>query len=517
MPSTSWADIVRAGPLQFAPPLPPLDTSLAWPIKLDGSRGPNPGPQTRFLESKAYEILYGGAAGGGKTDALLIRPLRQMHHPKCSALFLRDTFPELQQAMDRAHERFPQYGAVWNQQEKRWEFPSGGRFEFGYCNSYKDVLQYQGDDFTDISWDELGKIPEQRIWTWLHTRLRTTAPDLELSACGSANPGGAGEAWLNKRFITKCLPDGTPIDFIHEETGINLTRAFFAAKLADNPALNTDGRYRATLSQQGETVRRQLLDGDWTVGSGLALSELNEPVHLVPAFTAPPSWYHWGAFDWGFRHPFSFGHFAADPEGNVVLVQSIKGRGLLPHEIAERILETFPVAQLRKIAAGRDCWNEQRARGENTPTIAEQFLAEGVRLTPANVSRVTGLNNLRRYLTYDHADPLRGPPRFTIMDTPANRVVYETLEGMVVDPDNPEDALKRDADDHGEGGDDDYDQVRYGLAARPLVGKAPPVKDEFSAFSPEALEAELKRTHTMAGRRAAAKKIRKLTPDNFGL
>ena len=84
------------------------------------------GPQARFLASPAFEVLYGGEAGGGKTDAIVAGPLRQTGHPLYRAIIFRRTFPELQELMDRAGLLYPQLGATWNDRDKRWTFPSGG-------------------------------------------------------------------------------------------------------------------------------------------------------------------------------------------------------------------------------------------------------------------------------------------------------------------------------------------------------------------------------------------------------
>ena len=91
---------------------------------------PHNGPQTAFLASDAYEALYGGAAGGGKSDALLFGGLRQIGHPQYKALILRRTFPELTELMDRAHFVFRQIGGTWNEQKKRYTFPSGAIYQF---------------------------------------------------------------------------------------------------------------------------------------------------------------------------------------------------------------------------------------------------------------------------------------------------------------------------------------------------------------------------------------------------
>ncbi len=505
MASSSWADLLKAGPASLQPVVP-LDVSKIWT--------PHTGPQTQFLQSTAYETLYGGAAGGGKTDALLYGALDQAHLPGYRVLFLRRTYPELREVMDRALGVFRRLGATWNEQQKRWTFPSGATYEFGYCESYADVMRYQGQEYTVICYDELGQCAEERIWTYLMSRNRAVDPRLTKRMRASANPGGPGHVWLKRRFVDACPVSGVPwpVDGA-------LTRSFIPARLADNPTLDqNDPTYRSRLAQLPEITRRQLLDGDWSAGAGLALSELNRSVHLVQPFQVPDGYYQWGSFDWGFNHPFVSGWFASDPDGNVYLIDSIQGRRLLPHEIAERILEAFPISLFRKFHAGHDCWNEQKARGENTPSIADQFLKEGIRLQRANISRVTGLNNFRAYLTYDKLDLEHRPPRFHIMDTAANRRVFDCLEGMVTDPDRPEDALKVDADDYGVGGDDPYDMVRYGLAARPLLGRLVDDGPEFTASSPEALKAELYRTRTVKGRAEEGKKLRRHSnSDDWGL
>lgn len=493
--ATAVAEAARAR-LEVAKP---VDVARIWT--------PHPGPQTAFVNSTAYEVLYGGAAGGGKTDALLYGPLDQIHIPSCRVLFLRRTFRELREVMDRALAKFRLLGGVWRESEKRWTFPSGATYEFGYCESYPDVFQYQGQEYTEICYDELGQCPEERVWTYLISRNRSTNPRLHHRMRASANPGGPGHVWLRRRFV-----DHPEVVHGQSERNDSPDRAFIPARLSDNPTLDLgDPLYRQRLEMLPEVTRRQLLDGDWSAGEGMALSELNREVHLVKAFDPPAYWYHWGAFDWGFNHPFVAGWFAADTDGNVHLVESVGGRRLLPREIAGRIMERMPTRQLRKFVAGHDCWNEVKARGENTPSIADQFREEGILLQRANISRASGLNNMRHYLTHG---PNR-PPRFRIMDTPNNRRVFETLESMVVDPDDPEDALKVDADEYGQGGDDAYDMTRYGLAARPLIAKMPD-GPEPSAFDPEVLKAEVERVYRpLVERRKQRQKLTKFGKGSF--
>ncbi len=451
---------------------------------------PHPGPQTRFLASSAYEVLFGGAAGGGKSDCLLIGSLRQVHHPQYRGLILRRTFPELRELMDRALGLFRQLGARWHEQQKRWTFPSGATVEFGYCEAYADVMRYQGQQYTYIAWDELGQCPEERMWTYLMSRNRTASEGLHLQMRASANPGGPGHAWLRRRFVVPC---GTEGETIYRDPDTSLTRAYVPARVSDNPTLMlADPGYVRRLQALPETTRRQLLDGDWSAGTGMALEELDPARHMVDAFDPPPHWTRFAALDWGFSHPWAFAWGVADEDGNAYVCDTITGRRMLPWEIAERIASRTPDAARQRVEAGHDCWADIKARGENTPTIAEQMRELGVYLTRANISRKAGLNNLRNWIKWRGCGPEGGDrvPALRWMDTPGNRRALEQLQSVVVDPDDPEDALKVDADpDSGEGGDDIYDCTRYLMASRPWAATALPPKP-VDPWDPAVLRAE---------------------------
>jgi hypothetical protein len=447
---------------------------------------PHAGPQTTFLKSAAYEVLYGGQAGGGKSDALLYGGLRQIDHPAYKALILRRTFPELRELIDRSLMVFPQAGGVWNQVDHRWTFPSGATYQFGYCGTYQEVMQYQGQQYTWVGFDELGQLAEERIWLYLMSRNRASAPGLVRMMRASANPGGPGHAWIKRRFIARCPSDGTPVEVIPDNALIGiegapmLTRAFVKATLRDNPALmSSDPDYEARLRMLPELEFRWLALGDWDAGAGLGLQELQRDKHLCTLDLVPSHWTIFAAFDWGYEHPFSYGIFACDDQGFVYLLDAVSGRHLQPPDIALRILDRLQalgigVVRIRYTAAGHDCWADFKSRGERTPTIAEEFSRLGLPLRRANISRIAGVQNMRRYLRWKERDSLLGAeheiqPKFRICDTFTNRRVFECLETRISDPDDPEDILKTDADHRGEGGDDAYDMVRYGLASRPLI------------------------------------------------
>lgn len=245
-----------------------------------------------------------------------------------------------------------------------------------------------------------------------------------------------------------------------------------------------------------QEVYAELLRG----GVGMALPDLDEEAHMVPAFKVPRHWEQFGAFDWGYHHPYVFGHFAADEDGTVYLVDCVTGRKELPRQIADRINAEVPVRSLRYIVAGHDVDQKHRARGETGPTIREQFHEQGISLTLANIARVDGLNNFRRYVDWKGTNPdgSDGIPRFRVMDTPNNRKAFRCLQQMQVDPKNPEDALKVDADHNGEGGDDFYDMCRYALMSRPYKAKAE--ERDVDAFDPAVLAVEVEQTLKLGNR-----------------
>jgi hypothetical protein len=144
------------------------------------------------------------------------------------------------------------------------------------------------------------------------------------------------------------------------------------------------------------------------------------------------------------------------------------------------------------VVAGRDCWNK-RSLDEDTPTTAERFLDAGIILSEANTDRIMGLRNFREFLAWKGVGPNGedDDPRFVWIDTPGNRRAVAAIQAIVTNPDNPEDALKVDADSQtGAGGDDDYDQVRYALASRPLAPRSPWRDEPLNCWARDVLEHE---------------------------
>ncbi len=464
-------------------------------------------PQTDFCRSTETEVLYGGAKGCAKSDAILFAALSQIHLDRYKALILRQTFPEVQELIDRSQRSFPEMAnpPKWAGDLKRWTFPGGGLLQFGYCKTKDEVQRYHGQEWAYIGFDEVGDVPDERVWVMLMAENRCPNPEVIRMMRGTANPGKPGHPWIKRRFIDKCGKQGEKIyRFKYEMPGglvATMSRRFIPARVTDNPIYANDAVYMANLFSLPEMIRRQLLYGDWDAGFGMALDELSEDVHLVQNFEIPGNWTQFGAFDWGFAHPWSFGHYAINEDGVIFKINTYTGRLMSDRLIGEQIKNYVDVNQLDYIVAGHDCWAHHGARRDDTtPSTHERFAEQGIYLTRASVARYAGLRNFREQVAYKGrlSGGEDGEPNFYMLDTPGNMKCFESLQNMIVNPDDPEDALKTNADPiTGEGGDDSYDETRYALASRPTRPKSTWADQQVRAFSRETLlfEMEQSRRH----------------------
>ena len=256
----------------------------------------NEGPQTDFLAAPERDVLYGGAAGGGKSYAMLIDPLRFAHRAAHRALILRRSMPELRELIDKSRELYPKAfpGCKYKEVEKLWNFPSGAKVEFGFLERDADVYRYQGQAYSWIGFDEITHLPTEFGWNYLASRLRTTDPDITPYMRCTANPGGVGATWVKKRYVDPYPPNES---FTGED---NLTRKFIPARLDDNPYLAEDGRYEEMLKALPPTQRKQLLEGNWDVNEGAAFTEFDLDTHVITPFEIPISWERVKGVDYGY-------------------------------------------------------------------------------------------------------------------------------------------------------------------------------------------------------------------------
>lgn len=208
--------------------------------------------QAEFLQSTAREVLYGGAAGGGKSFALLMAALQYVNVPGYSALILRRTMKQAKKSkavLDVAHDWLRGTDARWDTAASTFRFPSGATLEFGYLDSENDKYNYQSPAYSFVGWDELTQFTLTQ-YTYLFSRLRRTAgSEVPSRMRATSNPGGVGHEWVLQRFFVD---------------GANHGRVFIPARLEDNHHLDT-ADYEESLAELDPVTRRQLRHGDWTV------------------------------------------------------------------------------------------------------------------------------------------------------------------------------------------------------------------------------------------------------------
>ena len=453
---------------------------------------PQLGPQQALLSCPIPDVFFGGARGGGKTDGLLgdFAAHAGRHGVAARGVLFRRTYPELEEIERRCRELYLPLGAGYNAGSRTWQFSNGATLRLRHLDRDEHADEYQGHQYTWLGFDELQSWPEpapiDRLWATL--RSASGVPCVRRS---TGNPGGPGHQWVKRRYVDPAIP-GTPFVYRPQpDLPFEIEAVFIPSRLEDNPALlRNDPQYERRLAAVGsDALYKAWRRGDWNVAGGAAL-DLDSRAHVVPCFEPPAHWNWFASFDWGYAHPWVFCAYVADEDGTVYQVDTLTGRRMHTREIAERIRHHFDVTRFQAIVAGHDCWADYRARAENVPTVAEDLARYEIYLVQANISRIQGLNTLRRYLESAEG----GKPALRFMDTLGNRKCFAQLESMVLDPDDPEDVLKVNADSEtGEGGDDCYDAVRYAVCSRPFHAAPPADTEPLNIWSPEILALERER------------------------
>lgn len=271
--------------------------------------------QAEFLALDCREALYGGAAGGGKSDALLMAALQHVDKSGYNAAIFRKTYSDLAlpgAIMDRAHSWLASTKAHWDGVRKQWRFPSGARISFGYLQTANDRYRYQGAEFQFIAFDELTQF-DSRDYLYLFSRLR--APNglaVPLRMRAASNPGGLGHDWVHERFVAGADPQ----------------RRFVPALMSDNPSLDSV-QYRASLSELDSITRRQLEDGVWEQDpTGLVYRVTPRNVLKLP-LARVGSWTYMVAHDYGIVDSNAIALAAWEQHSDVVhILRSFYVRGM---------------------------------------------------------------------------------------------------------------------------------------------------------------------------------------------
>lgn len=226
--------------------------------------------QSMLLSAPELEVLYGGAAGAGKSDCLLIDALglqqNAIENRNYQALLIRRTFPDLRDLIDRSQDLYPAFGGKYDKTAHIWSFPSGARIEFGHMQYDSDRFKYRGRAFQYIGWDELTLFPTSLPYTYLLSRLRSKDPTITCYVRATTNPDGPGFRWVKEywRIPTEGTSTRFKVKVKDPETGEEHEhgRRFISARLSDNPHL-ADSGYRQTLLLLSAEEQRALLMGRW--------------------------------------------------------------------------------------------------------------------------------------------------------------------------------------------------------------------------------------------------------------
>ncbi len=433
------------------------------------------------MERGEYEALYGGAAGGGKSDTLLAEALRQVHIPHYKGLILRKTYPQLSELTDRSREIYQQAfpTARYNHSRHSWQFPSGAQIHFGSMQHSKDKINYQGKRYDYIAFDELTHFTWEE-YSYMFSRNRPGGPGTRVYIRGATNPGGIGHGWVKQRFISPA-PAQTPIEekvTYLDEKGKLITkkrnRIFIPAKVQDNQILlKNDENYIASLLLLPPQEKEALMEGSWDSFQGQAFTQWkNDPnnytsrhfTHVINPFPIPGHWKIYRGFDWGYAKPFSVGWFAVDEQRRIYHIREYYGWNgtadtgcqMDVRELAEKIREIEredPLLKGRKIFGIADPSIFAHNGGQS---IADIMALSQIYFDKGDNSRIPGKNQFHYRLRFDE----KGIPLFYVFHTCVHFI--RTFGELVYD-----DKQVEDINTHGE--DHAYDMARYVLMENPIT------------------------------------------------
>lgn len=367
--------------------------------------------QMAFVSADADEVLFGGAAGGGKSYAQVADALIYAARYKGSRqLLLRRTFPELERSLIRtARELYPTSHSGYNATRHLFSIAGGSTIEFGCCESEGDVYRYQSAEYDCIRFDELTHFTEYQ-YRYLSSRNRGMGPfPRQIKSTG--NPGGIGHSWVKARFITPAVPDRV---FLADGE----RRLFIPAGIRDNPFLmRADPGYARRLMRLPEMERRALLEGDWELSEGQFFTEFRRERHVCEPFEIPRGWRRYRAIDYGLDMLACL-WIALSPTGEAVVYRELCEPDLIISQAAKRIKAAEGDGEeIYRTLAPPDLWSRQRETGQ---TAERLFYKEGVRLYKAGNDRKSGWLALKEWLTPGES----GRPKMRIFSSCVNLIAH---------------------------------------------------------------------------------------------
>lgn len=438
---------------------------------------PNPGPQTALISCPVFDVFYGGARGGGKTEGSIGDWLEHAQTwPDANGIFLRRTHKQLEEVIARTKELFPKLGAKFREQQSEWMMPNGARLKFRYLEKDTDADEYQGHNYTRVYVEEATNFPDPAPIN----KMRATLRSAKGVPCGirlTGNPGGPGHHWVKKRYIDPA-PGGYQI---LEERYFNpilkiwqsIERVFIPSKVSDNPPLMlNDPAYIMRLQQSGSAqLVKAWLDGDWNIIIGAFFDTFRGEKHVVSAAwqaAIPNTALRFRSFDWGSAKPFSVGWYALSdgtwglPRGALFKYREWYGSsapnvGLkLDAELVAKGILAREKGELIKYGVA-DPSIFQRDGG---PSIAERMLVAGCSWRRGDNKRKVGWDQLRRFLDGEADIPLLY----------FSEVCEDTIRTLPILQHDENDAEDVDTD----GEDHSGDETRYAVMSRPWLAKRGP-------------------------------------------
>lgn len=418
------------------------------------------------------ELLYGGAAGGGKSMATIMDALMYaMEYPNSRQIIFRRTYPDLQRSIvAETLKYYPKELGKYNNQAHEWRFINGSVIELAYWDNDANYMNYQGAAYDVIRWEELTQF-EEKWYTYMLSRCRGVTPYPRMVK-STTNPGGVGHSWVKKRFVD--VGPSEQIHFVsktddngnqlyHPKTGDALYNRvmFVPATIYDNAALmENDPDYLVRLMSLPDQDRKQLLEGDWDTFAGQYFSEFSRSIHVVEPFTIPNDWRRFRMMDEGYNDPFVCLWGALDREGNLFIYREFIKSKLLSSEQADETKRMTGSERIDYTVGDTSFWNKGKTSGE---APYEVFLRKGIPMIQATKERVNGWKRIREWLhPYDEVDRVTGEThkesRMKIFST--CKGLIEALPAMVFDDANPEDVAAHPLD-HAP------DALRYGVMSRP--------------------------------------------------
>lgn len=407
--------------------------------------------QKLFIESTADEVLFGGAAGGGKSYAQLIDAfLYAIKYPKSKQIIFRRTFPELEKSLIRVHlGLYPREIYKYNSSNHTGKFKNGSVIDFGYCDTKNDVYKYQSAEYDVIRFDELTHF-EEDMYVYLLSRLRG-ANNFPKQIKSSTNPGGIGHYWVKGRFI-----DFTPP--FKEKTADNGTsRVFIPAKVQENKMLmQADPNYIKRLQALDEKDKKALLYGDWDIFDGQYFTEFKRDIHVIKPFNVPKYWKKYITMDYGLDMLAAY-KIAVDTNGKAYVLSEVYEPNLIISKAAEKVKTLIQDDDISVFYAPPDLYNRRQDTGKS---VAEIFAEHGVFLSKSDNNRVQGWYNLKEWLQPYTDEFEKVTAKLLIFENCRNLI--RTLPALVYDKHNPNDVSDTPHElTHAP------DAIRYFVAGRP--------------------------------------------------